>query len=71
MRVNQYECCQHGDKLVLLLHNRCEFYIKSHFSCFISGDKMTAKVTKGKGYSPAPVTFKGKIYKKKSSNLIG
>lgn len=25
---------------------------------------MTAKVRKGKGYSPAPVTFKGKIYRK-------
>lgn len=28
---------------------------------------MTSKVRKGKGYSPAPVTFKGKIYKEKFS----
>lgn len=65
MRVSQYEYWQHCDKLMLLLHNRYELYIKSHFSCFISSDKMAAKVAKGIGYSPAPVTFKEKIYKKR------
>lgn len=32
MRMTQYEYCQHCDKLVSLLHDRYEVYIKSNFS---------------------------------------